>query len=59
VVFNGFGAGHGVGLCQWGAKEMAELGYSFGTILSYYYPGTDLMRVDQLDLSPQNQPSPS
>ena len=59
VVFNGFGAGHGVGLCQWGAKEMAELGYSFGTILSYYYPGTDLMRVDQLDLSPQNQSSPS
>lgn len=59
VVFNGFGAGHGVGLCQWGAKEMAELGYSFSTILSYYYPGTDLMRVDQLDLSPQNQPSAS
>lgn len=56
VVFNGFGAGHGVGLCQWGAKEMAELGYSFGTILSYYYPGTSLLRIDQVDLSPQ-QPS--
>ncbi|MGE3153551.1 MAG: SpoIID/LytB domain-containing protein [Nitrospiraceae bacterium] len=53
VVFNGFGAGHGVGLCQWGAKEMAELGYSFGTILSYYYPGTSLLRIDQVDLSPQ------
>lgn len=59
VVFTGFGAGHGVGLCQWGAKEMAELGYSFGTILSYYYPGTDITRVDQLDLSPQNPSSSS
>lgn len=42
VVFSGYGAGHAVGLCQWGAKELAELGYSFSSILGYYYPGTEL-----------------
>jgi stage II sporulation protein D len=42
VVLSGYGAGHAVGLCQWGAKELAELGYSFSSILGYYYPGTEL-----------------
>jgi len=42
VVFAGYGAGHAVGLCQWGAKELAELGYSYSSILQYYYPGTEL-----------------
>ncbi len=41
-LLSGYGAGHAVGLCQWGAKELAELGYSFSSILSYYYPGTEL-----------------
>ena len=26
VVLSGYGAGHAVGMCQWGAKELAELG---------------------------------
>lgn len=42
IVLSGYGAGHAVGMCQWGAKELAELGYSFSTILAYYYPGTEL-----------------
>jgi stage II sporulation protein D len=42
VIISGYGAGHAVGLCQWGAKELAELGYSFSSILGYYYPGTEL-----------------
>jgi stage II sporulation protein D len=42
VVLSGYGAGHAVGLCQWGAKELAQLGYSYSSILRYYYPGTDL-----------------
>ncbi len=45
VVVSGHGAGHAVGLCQWGAKELAELGYPFATILRYYYPGTELQSV--------------
>lgn len=45
VVLSGRGAGHAVGLCQWGAKEMAGLGYRFDTILHYYFPGTELKPV--------------
>jgi stage II sporulation protein D len=36
----GRGYGHGVGLCQAGAFEMAAEGHSDGEILSFYFPGT-------------------
>ncbi|GGN04168.1 stage II sporulation protein D [Thermus composti] len=39
---SGRGAGHGVGLSQWGAKGMAEAGYGFREVLGYYFPGTGL-----------------
>jgi stage II sporulation protein D len=52
VVLAGYGAGHAVGLCQWGAKELAELGYSFSSILRYYYPGTELQHVSQTHAPP-------
>jgi stage II sporulation protein D len=42
VVFNGRGAGHGVGLCQAGAEEMAREGKRYAEILQFYYPGTKL-----------------
>lgn len=42
VIFNGRGAGHGVGLCQAGAEEMAREGKSYRQILDFYYPGTQL-----------------
>lgn len=45
IVLAGYGAGHAVGLCQWGAKELAELGYSFTSILRYYYPGTEVQNA--------------
>ena len=38
--FSGRGYGHGVGLCQWGAKGMAERGYTARQIVEFYYPGT-------------------
>lgn len=44
-VFKGKGSGHGVGLSQWGAKGMAENGYSYREILKHFYPGTELMKV--------------
>jgi stage II sporulation protein D len=43
--FEGFGSGHGVGLSQWGAKGMAEKGYSYREILLHYYPGVEVERV--------------
>ena len=48
VQFAGRGNGHGVGLCQWGAKELAEKGYRAETILRYYYPGADIRDLDSL-----------
>ena len=36
----GRGSGHGVGMSQWGAKTMAEKGWTFTQILHYYFPGT-------------------
>jgi len=44
AAFSGSGFGHGVGLCQWGAKQRALNGFSYNEILSYYYPGTVLAR---------------
>lgn len=45
VIFAGRGYGHGVGLCQWGAKGMAEAGHSFEDIVKFYYPDTTLMTM--------------
>ena len=39
-VFEGYGAGHGLGLCQNGAAVMGELGKTYREILAFYYPGT-------------------
>jgi stage II sporulation protein D len=41
-VFEGSGFGHGVGLSQWGAHEMAERGRSYEDILTFYFTGVDL-----------------
>jgi len=38
-IFHGRGSGHGVGLCQAGAAEMAEKGREAGQILAQYFPG--------------------
>jgi stage II sporulation protein D len=43
--FSGRGYGHGVGMCQWGAKSMAELGASARQILTFYYPGAALTEL--------------
>lgn len=58
IVLTGYGAGHAVGLCQWGAKELAELGYSFSSILRYYYPGTELQPASQTQTPPVPSVSP-
>ena len=45
--FSGRGYGHGAGMCQWGAKGMAEQGYVAKQILEFYYPGTVLGTLDR------------
>lgn len=42
----GKGWGHGVGMCQWGAYGMAEEGYKYDEILKYYYPGAELIKIN-------------
>jgi stage II sporulation protein D len=46
LTLRGQGNGHGVGMCQWGAIGRARAGQDFRTILSTYYPGTTVERVD-------------
>jgi stage II sporulation protein D len=40
--FQGHGSGHGVGLCQWGARGRALAGATDREILYHYFPGTSL-----------------
>ena len=42
-ILNGTGQGHGIGLCQAGAKAMAEEGADYRKILSHYYPNTTIV----------------
>ena len=41
----GRGLGHGAGLSQWGAKEMADSGQDYRAILAHFYPGTELQTL--------------
>ena len=41
-VITGTGNGHNVGMSQYGAKAMAELGYTYEEILMFYYTGVEL-----------------
>jgi len=43
TVVEGTGLGHGIGLCQAGARTMAEHGASFQQILRHYYPNTNIV----------------
>jgi stage II sporulation protein D len=45
AVFHGRGAGHGVGLCQWGARSRALAGEGYREILAHYYPGAEIRRM--------------
>ncbi|MDR2734249.1 MAG: SpoIID/LytB domain-containing protein [Spirochaetota bacterium] len=38
IVFSGSGLGHGVGLCQYGAMELARRSWTWEQILRFYYP---------------------
>jgi stage II sporulation protein D len=41
----GVGVGHGIGLCQLGAADMARHGAGFAEILAHYYPNTRLKPI--------------
>jgi len=45
-MFTGRGRGHGVGLCQIGSYGMAVRGHGYRSILSHYYSGAEMARVE-------------
>ncbi len=49
ILFSGRGSGHGVGLCQAGAEEMARQGKDYRQILDFYFPGTHLSKTSADD----------
>ncbi len=49
VDFIGYGWGHGVGLCQWGAYGMALKHFNYRQILGFYYPSSEFVRLKDTD----------
>jgi stage II sporulation protein D len=45
IVVEGNGNGHGVGMCQWGARGMAAAGASAQEIVAFYFPTTTFARA--------------
>jgi stage II sporulation protein D len=48
VILEGVGQGHGIGLCQRGARAMAEEGAGFRKIIAHYFPNTNLANRQSL-----------
>ena len=44
-LFCGKGYGHHMGLCQWGSLGMVQDGWNYKSILQFYYPGTEFMKL--------------
>lgn len=45
---DGRGLGHGVGMCQRGARDLARSGKSYREILSFYYPKAKISRQSEI-----------
>ena len=48
ITLSGTGWGHGVGMSQYGARDMARAGYNWIEIATYFFPGAYLAKVDDL-----------
>lgn len=48
LVLEGKGYGHGVGMCQWTALDMAKEGKEYREILAKFYPGTTLQLISRM-----------
>lgn len=45
VFVSGRGYGHGVGMSQYGAVEMAKKGSNYKDIIEFYFPGTNIEKI--------------
>lgn len=52
IYVSGAGFGHGVGMCQYGARGMALAGFTAAEILRFYYHGAQLESLSELGRSP-------
>ena len=57
-IFQGNGYGHGVGLSQWGAHEMARRGFSYREILDFYYSDVHLEKQGASPTLAETSPVP-
>jgi SpoIID/LytB domain protein len=60
--FVGGGWGHGVGLSQTGSYRLGQMGWNYGRILQFYYPGTTLQPIHNgltLWAAPEAAPTPA
>ncbi len=48
IIIDVKGYGHGVGLSQWGAGKMSELGYDYEKILKHYYTGVEIQDIGSI-----------
>jgi stage II sporulation protein D len=48
VTFIVRGNGHGVGMSQWGAGEMARRGKKYDEVLKHYYTGIEVSKIEQI-----------
>lgn len=47
-VFIGRGYGHGVGMSQYGAKDLGDIGYSYDAIVAAYFPKIELTNLNNI-----------
>ena len=58
IGIEGWGFGHGVGLCQYGAQAMARAGQEAHAIVEFYYPGVLIMKAYEASESATNESDP-
>lgn len=45
IIIKSKGYGHGVGMSQYGASQLAQQGYKYKEILKYYYQGIEIKKI--------------
>ena len=47
-VFIGRGYGHGVGMSQYGAKDLGDIGYTYDDIIKAYFPKIEILNMNNI-----------
>ena len=45
ITITGTGSGHNIGMSQYGAKAMAQMGMTYTDIINFYFTGVTLERI--------------